>query len=130
APHWHISDDGRLELGVQGPNQKGGVHYLTDESILTPERMGQWVHLAVVYDRKNGRVTHYADGRVVKREDLKLDIDLQLGDAEIGNWNAGSRKTKSTIRYFTGCIDEFLMFSRALADEEIERLYVRGRPPS
>jgi hypothetical protein len=128
-PHWHISDTGRIELGVQGPNKKGGVHYLTGE-VITPDRLGQWVHLAVVHDRPGKQVTHYVDGQVVMREALKLNLALRLGDAEVGNWNVDThRSNKSPVRYFSGCIDEFLLFSRALTDEDVERLYAQGRPP-
>src|SRR5262249_25276952 len=70
APHWHISSGGKIELGVQGYEAKGGVHYLTPP-VLTPERLGRWVHLAVVYDRTAQQVTHYVDGQPVMQEPLK-----------------------------------------------------------
>src|SRR5262249_32703502 len=128
APHWHISDSGKVELGVQGRNQKGGVHYLTPQ-VITPDRLGEWVHLAVVYDRAERKVTHYADGQPVKQEALKLDIALRLGDVELGNWNLGGHPHTSPIRYFNGCLDEFMLFSRPLSGQEIEQSYLRGRPP-
>jgi hypothetical protein len=129
APHWHISGEGTVELGVQGPNRKGCVHYYAPD-VFTPDRLGQWTHLAVVYDRDGGFVTHYVDGRPVQEEAIKLDIPLRLGDAEIGNWNIASHRNGSPVRYFSGCIDEFLLFSRALSGQEVERLYQQGRPPS
>ncbi|MCI0702385.1 MAG: LamG domain-containing protein, partial [Planctomycetia bacterium] len=61
--------------------------------------------------------------------ELLLDLPLRLGDAELGNWNPGNFKTKAQIRNFTGCIDEFVMFSRALTGSEIQLLYMQGRPP-
>lgn len=128
APHWHISGEGTLELGVQGPNRKGGVHYYAPRAF-TPDRLGQWTHLAVVYDRDAGYVTHYLDGQPIREEPIKLDIKLRLGDAEVGNWNVASHRNASPVRYFTGCIDEFLLYSRALSGQEIERLYQQGRPP-
>jgi hypothetical protein len=129
APHWHISDEGKLELGVQGPNRKGGVHYYSPQ-VFTPDRLGQWTHLAVVYDLEDGLVTHYVDGKPVQEEPIKLETTLRLGDAEIGNWNVGTRRYRHVIRYFTGCIDEFMLFSRALSGSEVERMYEQGRPPS
>jgi len=129
APHWHISDSGKLELGVHGSKQQGRAHYLTGD-VLTPERFGQWVHLAVVYDRDNSLVTHYVDGRPVAQEAIELDIPLRLGDAELGNWTLGNRvRERSPVRYFNGCMDEFMLFSRALMEDEIARLYTQGRPP-
>jgi ferric-dicitrate binding protein FerR (iron transport regulator) len=129
APHWHISAEGKLELGVQGYNNKGGVHYYSPE-VFTPDRLGEWAQLSVTYDRENGRIVHYVNGRPVSEEELRLDIPLRIGDAEIGNWTVGPRKHNHPIRYFSGCIDEFLLFSRALGEQEIERLYNQGRPPS
>lgn len=129
APHWHLSPTGRIELGVQGRNRKGGFHYLTPE-VLTADRLGRWVQLAVVYDRDAGRVTHYLDGRPVHAQPLAFDIPLRLGDAQLGNWNIASYRNRSPVRYFTGCMDEFLLFARALGADEVERLYRQGRPPS
>jgi hypothetical protein len=128
APHWHISAAGELELGVQGRNHKGGAHYYTPQ-VFTPDRLGRWAHLAVVYDRAEGRVTHYVDGRLIAEEPIKLDVPLHVGDAELGNWDVGPRRHNHPIRYFTGCMDEFLMFSRALGAAEVERLYLQGRAP-
>jgi hypothetical protein len=128
APHWHISNSGILELGVQGYKHKGGVHYYTPE-VLTPDRLGQWVHVAVVHDGDSRQVTHFVDGRPVSQEAFKLDIPLSLGDVELGNWNLGASRNKSPIRFFNGRMDEFMLFSRALSDQEIERLYDQGQPP-
>jgi Concanavalin A-like lectin/glucanases superfamily/FecR protein len=128
APHWHIREDGKVSLGVQGVDGSPASHYFTGV-VFPPERVGQWTNLAVVYDRDGGQVTHYADGRVVKRVPIKLDIPLHIGNAEIGNWNTGSRTDKYPVRHLSGCMDEFLLFSRALSDEEVERLYLQGRPP-
>ena len=127
APHWHISDDGKLELGVQGFNNRGGVHYYSPV-VITPERLGQWCHLAVVYDRAGDRVTHYVDGQPIKQEKIKLDIALRIGNAEIGIWTLGPRRHNHPVRYFSGCIDEFMLFDRALSDDDIETLYTQGRP--
>jgi hypothetical protein len=129
-PHWHISNDGKLELGVQGPERKRGVHYYTPV-VFTPDRLGQWTHLAVVYDRAGGQVVHYVNGKVVAPpEGLQLDVALCIGNAEIGNWNVTTRRHNHPVRYFTGCVDEFLLFARALSEAEVEKLYTKGRPPS
>ncbi|HZY85457.1 MAG TPA: LamG-like jellyroll fold domain-containing protein [Gemmataceae bacterium] len=129
APHWHISADGKLELGVQGPRRRNGVHYYSP-AVFPPDRLGQWTHLAVVHDRDAGLVTHYVDGQPVSQEPIKLDVALRLGNAEVGNWNLAARRHNHPVRYFSGCIDEFLLFSRALDEQEVARLYEQGRPPS
>jgi hypothetical protein len=129
APHWHISNQGTIELGVQGPGRKNGVHYYADAAI-SEDRLGQWLHLAVVFDRAGDRVTHYVDGQPVQQEAVKLDAPLRLMDGEIGNWNVGNRRHNHPTRYFSGAMDEFMIFGRALTDAEVERLWTHGRPPS
>src|SRR5439155_21701025 len=86
APHWHIRQDGKISLGVRGTEQVPAAHYFTSV-VFGPERLGQWSHLAVVYDRDGQQVCHYVDGQRVKQTPFKLDIPLRIGDAEIGNWN-------------------------------------------
>jgi hypothetical protein len=128
APHWHISNAGKLELGVQGLKRAERAHYYSP-SIFTPDRLGQWVHLAVVYDADARQVTHYVNGQAVARAGFTIDVSLRLGDVELGNWNIASSRNNSPIRYFNGCMDEFMLFSRALGVQEIERLYTQGQPP-
>ncbi len=128
APHWHIRQDGKISLGVMGFDRTQTAHYFTSV-VFTPERLGQWTQLAVVYDRDGQQVTHYVDGRPVKQKAIELDIPLHLGDAEIGNWNTASFFDKHPIRHLSGCMDEFLLLARALTELEIEQLYLQGRPP-
>jgi hypothetical protein len=54
-------------------------------------------------------------------------VPLRLGNAEIGNWNISAYHNRQPIRSLSGCVDEFLLFSRALRDQEIEQLYTHGR---
>jgi hypothetical protein len=126
--HWQIGNNGTLILGVQSRPKGHGAHYHAPE-ILTPKRFGQWLHLAVVYDRDGEHVTHYVDGRPVAQVPLLFDVPLRIGEAELGNWNIATHRNRSPIRYLNGCMDEFLLFSRALDDREVEQLYNQGRPP-
>jgi hypothetical protein len=128
APHWHVHGDGVLELGVQGPERKSRAHY-ESPPLITPDRLGHWVHLAVVYDRQSQQVTHYVDGQPIMEEPLKLDVPLRIGDVQLGNWSIASHRNNQPVRFFSGCMDEFLLFSRALDGQEIERFYLQGRPP-
>ena len=126
--HWQIGEDGKLILGVQSDPKGRGAHYHA-VGALTPDRFGQWMHLAVVYDRDAGHVTHYLDGQPAARHPTRFDIPLRVGDAELGNWNIATHPNKTPVRHFTGCMDEFLFFARALSEKEVERLHARGRPP-
>lgn len=132
--HWQIGSDGTLILGIKGPpgyNPEPGVRGPQYRAVaaITPARFGRWVHLAVTYDRERREVVHYVDGQPVSRSEIQLDLPLRLGDCELGNWTNASFKSKTAIRNFTGCIDEFLMLRRSLTDAEVESLYTQGRPP-
>jgi hypothetical protein len=130
APHWHISDAGRIALGVQGASGKGGHNYTT-YPVFQPFRFGRWAHLAVVYDGDGDRVLHFVDGEKAAEEATRFDTPLRILDAELGNWDLGPRlNEKRPIRYFNGRIDEFLLFSRALPEQEVHWLWTQGRPPS
>jgi hypothetical protein len=128
ATHWHIREDGKMSLGVKGFDFAPGVNYFTGP-VFTPAHVGQWTHLAIVYDRASDQVAHYVDGKAVKRVPLKMDVPLQIGNAEIGNWNPASHSDTYPIRYLSGCMDEFMMFARALGEQEIRQVYTQGRPP-
>ena len=127
AAHWHIRQDGKISLGVQGNEQFPGVTYFTS-TVFTLEHLGQWVHLVLVYDRDTQLVTVYVDGRMIKRSPIKLDVALSLGNVELGNWNIASFSDKYPIRHLSGCMDEFSIFSRALTRPEVEQIYETGRP--
>jgi Concanavalin A-like lectin/glucanases superfamily len=149
--HWQIGEGGKLVLGVKAPKglppaERGGLgalgklvrgvkappgvpdgHYHAPD-VFGPKRFGKWVQLAVVYDSHRRRVTHYVDGRPAARLPVLFDAPLRIEDAEIGNWNPAGNPS-AAVRHLDGRMDEFLLFSRALDDQEIGRLYAEGRPP-
>jgi len=127
--HWQIQNGGVLDLGIQGPRIEDCQIFTSPEAVGF-DQFGRWMHLAVVVDGKRKQVTHYVNGVAVSRHLLKLEPPFRIGDAELGNWNPGrfSRTTPYFIRHFSGVMDEFALFSRALSDEEIGRLYSEGNP--
>ena len=53
--------------------------------------MAQWVHLAAVYDPASRSITQYVNGTVACHEEIKDEFvihALQIGAAEIGNWDS------------------------------------------
>ena len=119
--HWQITKNGSVRLGIQGPQNRGHQDCNTP-AIFGPERLGQWVHLAVVIDRVTHRVAHYVDGREVSAHTLKFDVPLGFGRAEIGNWNPATRRDSAPIRSLNGRMDELLVFRRALDVQEVRSL--------
>lgn len=119
--HWQITKNGSVRLGIQGPQNRGGQDCNTP-AIFGAERLGQWVHLAVVIDGVSHHVAHYVDGQQVSEHDLKFDIPLGFGRAEIGNWNPTRRRDGAPIRSLNGRMDELLVFRRALSAAEVRGL--------
>ena len=98
----------------------------TARRVFTPERFGQWVHLAVGLRRPGPTRDPLRDGRPLNARPLKFDVGLRLDPAELGNWNPGTRSDATPIRHFSGRIDELAAVSPPLTDAEIERLHADG----
>jgi hypothetical protein len=120
--HWQVLHDGSLCLGV-GVNEKPIVweDYISPV-VFTPERIGQWVHLAVVYDAEGGEVRFFVNGACLSRHPMKKPVVLTPALVELGNWTPSPDKRQQPVRNFAGCMDEFSLFSRALSDAEVRKL--------
>jgi hypothetical protein len=130
APHWQILSTGEVRLGVANRDPTAHAEYDTPV-IFTPERLGQWTHLAVVYDAAAKQVAHFVNGEVVKRQRLLFETPLCLGPTQLGNWNRGDYTADVTpIRNFSGRMDEFEFYRRSLSETEIRQLYEAGQAQS
>ena len=119
-PHWQVTWDGELILGVYGSinaRQKG---------VLSQDDLGRWIHLVSVYDPKSKTVRHYRDGRPVGSERMWTALPLVIGSAQIGNWDPKAYE-KNTVRNLNGRMDELAVFKRALSEKDIEAMYQAGR---
>ena len=123
--HWQIRQDGSLTLGMRYANDR--AHNYHTRPIFDLFRLGQWVHLATVYDTAKGQVTHYVNGEPAERQRLKRFAAgmLKIGNATIGNWSG--RKARD-VRNLNGCIDELIVFAAALDDQEVRKIYEVGQP--
>jgi hypothetical protein len=127
ALHWQINQQGVVHIGVRG-SDKSSTHDYGTPVVFTPDRFGRWTHLAVVFDADAGQVTHYVDGAPAARLPIRSPVALQIGYADIGNWSVGKHSTIYPVRHFSGRMDELAVFSRALADGEIQELYQTSAP--
>lgn len=128
APHWQLTNEGEIILGVKAPTLTSAYHNYTSPPQFGPDRLGAWTHLVTVYDRGASTVSHYVDGRVVHREPIHFDVSLRLGNAEIGNWGVPRSGISTPIRNLNGRVDEFLLFDQALPPREVWDLYTAGKP--
>ena len=147
-PHWQIRDDGRLMFSVMVDDSQevpyferidqrivkdAGLHrvYLT-KPFWDISKSGRWFHLVAVYDPIGRRVVQYVNGERLGEEEIadKFHIStLRIGPAEVGNWGQPFRATPwFAVRNLSGTIDELAIFNAALAEDEIQALYVRGKP--
>ncbi len=134
-PHWQIMNDGRMFFSVKAHSEKGkkDKHIAYSPPIWTPEKSGQWMHLATVYDGKDYTATHYVNGKAVSiepiQESLRADY-VKIGSASIGNWSQPRYKNSPefAVRNLNGTMDEFILFSAPLSAGEISDLYESGKP--
>jgi hypothetical protein len=87
-----------------------------------------WHHLVTVVRRApTMRVEHYLNGgRVYAREFGAAAPPLRLGTFRVGGWNPHLADVPD--RTLGGAIDDLMIFSRALSDDEVRTLYERSRP--
>jgi hypothetical protein len=126
--HWLIRNDGVLGITVFGP-APGNFQILASPPVVTLDRLGVWLHLAVVLNGTTLQAVHYVNGEPVSQHALKQALPFRLGSAELGNWNVrtGPNPAPSLVRNLSGSLDEFELFSRALSADEIRELYAKGK---
>ena len=127
--HWSIRNDGVLGLTAIG-SEAGDYQICASPPVLTLDQFGLWIHLAVVIDGGAKRVAHYLNGVQVSANALSIKSPFRVGVAELGNWNAQGfpKADPFMIRNFSGGIDEFCLFRRALAADEIRAIHSEGKP--
>lgn len=127
--HWSLRNDGVLGLTAIG-DAPGRYQICTSPPALGLNQLGLWVHLAAVIDGDSKRVIHYLNGLPVGENMLRIAPPYRIGVAELGNWNARGfpKNDPFMIRNFSGAMDDFCLFSRALSGDEIHRLYSAGKP--
>lgn len=126
--HWSIRDDGVLGLTAIG-SEPGHYQICASPPVLTLDQFGLWVHLSVVIDGDARHVAHYLNGMPVSANALTIRPPFRIGVAQLGNWNALGFPGNDPfmIRNFSGAMDEFCLFSRALSANEIRALYSAGK---
>lgn len=99
---------------------------------------GNWHHIVYVYDETTSKMTYYFDGAVVTgmtptQTDVKKNGaprgKLDFSKAEkfiIGGWNKHANSTgpgDDWIKSFTGSLDQFRLYGKALSAAEVTALY-------
>lgn len=130
--HWQFNDGGGLGLSISGRvgndrKTKSPNDWYT-KSLVDLSRLGQWIHVASVYDGEEKAIRHYFNGRRVGRADvLEFSGPVSIGTAELGNWGRPEEYV-CPIRNFNGRMDEFIVFNTALSDAEVLAMRDAGNP--
>jgi len=77
----------------------------------------EWLHFAGTYDKASGKATLYINGEVVREENISNPPNIA------GDWGSGARVGYNidNARPFTGLMDDFFLFKRALPQAEIKK---------
>jgi hypothetical protein len=75
----------------------------------------EWLHFAGTYDKASAKAALYINGELVS------EVDVVSPDDIAGDWGMGARVGYNidNARPFTGLMDEFRMYTRALSQDEI-----------
>jgi hypothetical protein len=130
---WEITRAGELSFGVRVASNVW--EHAMSPAVITPDRFGQWLQLASVYDADAGTVKHYVNGKEVASIRFKRPMPARFGDAELGNWAVQPdnplllRNDEAyLVRAFNGLIDEVIISSRPFKGDEIRQRYEIGKP--
>jgi Concanavalin A-like lectin/glucanases superfamily len=77
----------------------------------------EWLHFAGTYDKAAGKAILYINGEVVYEQTVANPLDI------VGDWGMGARVGYNidNARPFTGLMDIFCLFKRALSQDEIKK---------
>ncbi|MEI6716016.1 MAG: LamG-like jellyroll fold domain-containing protein [Verrucomicrobiota bacterium] len=135
-PHWQIHEDGSLMFsiiyrppGITRSADWNQIYY--SKPVFSPDSLGRWHHIAVIYDTQSGQVIQYFDGVEVSREVSKLHQAGRLvsfGPCELGNWGLPTPGHPFPIRNLNGAIDEFAIYEAVLSGAEIQTMFQQGKP--
>lgn len=93
---------------------------------------GSWHHIAYVFDNTTKKMTYYFDGAVVTgltatQTNLSPSVDFKnISNLILGGWNKHAGKAGPTddwVKSFTGALDQFRMYNKALSASEVLALY-------
>ena len=107
APHLLLLGDGHLRFSVK----EGDPVDLTSRTSLT-DRLGQWVHVAVVVDGESNATRLYVNGQIDQERSSVLPAPLDLSALWLGGWDGGDR-------FLHGVLDDVRIYGEALPSETI-----------
>ena len=113
---WVIHPEFRTEGNFRWLLRSAGSNVLFDIRAGTV-KYNEWLHYAGTYDKASGKAVLYINGEVVYEQKITYPLDIA------GNWGLGARVGYNidNARPFTGLMDIFCLFKRALSQDEITK---------
>jgi hypothetical protein len=86
----------------------------------------EWTHYTGTYDKATGKAVLYINGEIIQQQNVTNPPEIA------SNWGAGARVGYNidNARAFTGVMDEFYLYTRALSQPEIRALMVSDGLPT
>lgn len=131
-PHWQLLSDGRLFFSVRPENSQVDHHIHHSPVVWTHADSQQWLHLVTSYDCATRTARHFLNGKLISETSApeeKATPVLRIGNAQLGNWGLPTQSDPGfAIRNLNGCLDEFAVFDTALSPNQVQALYMAGKP--
>ncbi|MGN6555070.1 MAG: LamG-like jellyroll fold domain-containing protein, partial [Verrucomicrobiota bacterium] len=108
--HWNVaSDNKKMNVFLNG------IGELHSRYEFTPDKLGQWVHVALTYDAGARSLKLYINGVEEAASGIQAPRAVNLSHVKIGSWEGHARMWK-------GAMDEIRFYNRALTSAEISDL--------
>ena len=85
-----------------------------------PGDLGQWFHIATVYDSSAQVVKFYVNGTLNHTETYTTAGNPKISAGWVGGWSGGSR-------WYDGYMDDLRFYSRTLSDTDIMAVYLANQ---
>lgn len=124
-----------FSLGVQPASAAGQAEFffsysnpdtsaaVKDAVVTAPALVGEWVHLAAVYEAGTKELTLYVDGAAVSSVNAPFSGIAPAGPFVVGQGYDGGAATY----FWNGDVDEVRAFHGALIKEQVVRVYLDSR---
>ncbi|PWU11658.1 MAG: hypothetical protein C5B50_22920 [Verrucomicrobia bacterium] len=111
--------DQRIAFTIDSENNE-------DTTLFAPAKSGQWFHVAGVYDEQGRRLALYVDGRLAAEKNDPVKPMWQLDPSNEPGIGLGNTEGTFHNFPFSGRIDEWAIYSRALSESEVQALVDLG----
>ena len=134
AMRWQVSKKGNVDLNIAyfGKTPTPGAlkwYRYSDPGLVTPDKFGQWICVAVSVDFERGQVRQFFNGEMTQVHKIKHQTPMKLEYLEIGNLTHPVKNVSDFPNFqFHGSFDEVFISGRPFGPKFMKELYLVGRP--